>query len=105
MLLIGAVILFSHTSGQQRSRDTAVMTSTVTTTASSDHNRSSSPTPTQCTVAELTRVESGVKSDTSNYLANHPDVKQLSTALRSHLASRPWTRTRGYRLLEIPRYG
>ena len=58
------------------------MTSTVTTTASSDHNQSSSPTQTPCTVAELTRVESGVKSDTSNYLTLHPNVNDFFTSLK-----------------------
>ena len=82
VLLIGTVISFSHTSGQQRSRATVVTTSTVTTTASSDHNRSSSPTATPCTADELARVTSRVTSDTSNYLANHPDVNDFFTSLR-----------------------
>jgi hemophore-related protein len=40
------------------------------------------PVPPPCTAAELARVMSGVTFDTSNYLAEHPDVNDFFTSLK-----------------------
>jgi heme-binding protein len=38
--------------------------------------------PPNCTVADLSRVESGVSAATSDYMFNHPDVNAFFTGLR-----------------------